>query len=54
MLLASEVLKELEKDYPNDVLEMKGKTHEEVLVYIANLEMIARIKMIIEKGLKNG
>ena len=44
MKLLSEVVNELERLYPNDVYELKGKTEVEREVYIAKLEMIEFIR----------
>ncbi len=48
----SEIVEELEKRYPNDIMVLKGKTPEEIAVYIAQLELIAEIKVIEELGVK--
>ena len=43
-----DLVKELEKQYPNDITLFKGLSLIEVEAYIAKLEMIEHIKLIIK------
>lgn len=41
-----DLIEVLEKEYPNDVIALTGKTHEEMLVYLAQIELIEFIKRL--------
>jgi len=46
----SGLIEQLEKDYPDSIDAIKDLEHDDRIAYIAKRELIAHIKLILEKG----